>query len=68
MHYSCFISNISVNEAGNISSNYQVGYDTGTGSEGLFYAYNDKDQLYRETVLAKGGNITDLTADLVTEG
>lgn len=68
MHYSCFISNISVNEAGIISSNYQVGYDTGTGSEGLFYAYNDKDQLYRETVLAKGGDIMDLTTDLVTEG
>ena len=67
LYFSCYLWNLSKDGSGKIATDYQVNYDSGTGVLGLFNAYADKDQLYRETVLAKGGNVTDLTADLVKE-
>ena len=65
MYFSCYLSGISRNDAGKIASDYNVKMDYGTGMDLSYSAYADKDQLYREVVLGRGGNCEDLTADLV---
>ena len=65
MYFSCYLSGISRNDAGKIASDYNVKMDYGTGMDLSYSAYADKDQLYREVVLGRGGNFEDLTADLV---
>ncbi|MBR4819096.1 MAG: hypothetical protein IKZ74_03470 [Clostridiales bacterium] len=61
--YDCVIlDNLSVTDDGKVQSDYQVRTERRLGADLTFFAYEDKDQLYREVVLGKPGyEVTQLT-------
>ena len=65
MYYGTYLSDISLGAGGKIVSDYRVQYEYGASIVLIYEAYADKNQLYREAVLGKGGTVTDLTNDLV---
>ena len=68
MYFACYLKGSVLNGDGSISSDYVARMDSGSGMDLNYVAYEDKDQMYREVVLGKGGTCEDLTADLVKEG
>lgn len=65
MYYGTYLSDISLGADGKIVSDYRVQNQYGASIVLTYEAYADKDQLYREAVLGKGGSVIDLTNDLV---
>ena len=67
VYYADYLSNITCSDAGKIQSDFNIRRAHGASIDVNFDAYYDKDQLYRETVMGRGGEVTDLTSDLVKE-
>ena len=67
VYFADYLSDITMSDAGTMQSDYNTKDCRGSSVDVYFSAYYDKDQLYRETVLGRGGEVIDLTSDLVSE-
>ena len=67
VYYADYLADITLTDAGKIQSDYKIKAARGSSIDAYFAAYYDQDQLYREVVLGRGGEVIDLTSDLVSE-